>query len=395
MDNKFDVAIIGGGPVGGFAAEQLSSKGYEISIFEKKNIIGKPIKCAGLISKRVFELCNINKKNIIQNKIKGANIHSPEDKCIKIGGDRVHALVIDRKNFDQKLIDKACDNGTELFLKYKFKTARKNKNKLEIIFSKKENYFCDILLGADGPNSKVRNIFSFNEPKEFLIGKVAEIENTNLNPNFVEIFIGNKIAPGFFAWIIPTNKNGTNARIGLCIKKNTKYNVNYYFNNFLKNNLTSKYLKNIKIINLSGGIIPIGPLKKIYKENVMLVGDAAAQVKPTSGGGIYTGLLSAKYCSRVVLEYLKNHEYSKNFFKKYQRLYQKNIGRELEKGMKLRKIFLNLKDSQMDYYVNKFQNNEIIETISKYGDIDYPSILALKLIKKSPSLLKIIPNLIK
>ena len=395
MENKYDVSIIGGGPSGAFIAEKIASEGYNVSVFEKKDTIGEPIKCAGLVSTRVFEICNINKEKIIQNKITGANIHSPYDNCIRIGGDRVHAFVIDRKKFDQTLIKKATDQGAKIHLENELISAKKIREHIELKISKIGKHKCNLLIGADGPKSIVRRTFSFQEPKEFLIGIGAEIENSNLNSNFVEIFIGEKIAPGFFAWMIPTNNNGTRARIGLCIKSNTKKNVKYYFNNFIKNKITSKYLKNIKINNIIGGIIPLGPPEKLYKSNVMLVGDAASQVKPTSGGGIYTGLLSANFCSKVAIESIEKNNFTKDNLKKYQKLYIKNIGGEISKGMKFRKIFKHLKDDQMDYYIKKFQNKKIIEIISKYGDIDYPSKLVPKLIKKSPSVLKTATNLIK
>jgi flavin-dependent dehydrogenase len=144
-----------------------------------------------------------------------------------------------------------------------------------------------------------------------------------------------------------------------------------------------------------GGIIPIGLLSKFYKPHVMLVGDAAAQVKPTSGGGLYPGLMCADYCSTIAIESIKNNNFNKNQLKKYQKLVQKNISSELDKGMRFRNIFLKLDDNILDIYIKKLQKNKIIDTISKYGDIDYPSKLVPKLIKKSPSLLKIATNLIK
>ncbi len=395
MEDKYDVAIIGGGPTGSLVAEKIASKDYNVAIFEKNDKIGEPMNCAGLVSPRVFKLCEVDKDKIIQNNIKGANIHSPSNNCIKIGGDREHALVINRKIFDQNLIENAKDKGTRVFLNNRFVNAEKKFDVIELNIFKKTKIKCKLLIGADGPNSMVRKIFLFNEPKEFLVGIGAEIENTNLDPDFVEIFIGNKIAPGFFAWLIPTNNNGTKARVGLCIKKNVRYSAKYYFNNLFKNKIIKDYLGDIKINNIIGGIIPIGPLNKFYKSNVMLVGDAAAQVKPVSGGGIYTGLLCAKYCSSISIEAIKNDNYSKNFLRIYQKIYQKNIGGELDKGMKFRRIFNNLNDDQIDYYIKKLQNNKIIDLISKYGDIDYPSKLVPKLIKKSPSLLKIATSFFK
>ena len=73
------------------------------------------------------------------------------------------------------------------------------------------------MVGADGPYSKIRDRFFMPQPTELLRGMGAEISNTRLDPNFVEIFIGENVAPGFFALIIPTNENGSEARIGLCI----------------------------------------------------------------------------------------------------------------------------------------------------------------------------------
>ena len=63
--------------------------------------------------------------------------------------------------------------------------------------------------------------------------------------------------------------------------------------------------------------------------------------------------------------------------------------------MKFRKIFKNLTDKQMDKYIVKFQNPKITEVISKYGDIDYPSKLVKPLLKKAPTLIKLIPSIIK
>jgi len=136
-------------------------------------------------------------------------------------------------------------------------------------------------------------------------------------------------------------------------------------------------------------------LKKTYTSNVLVVGDAAAQVKPTSGGGIYTGLLCASHCSTIAIEALQKNDYNSQLLKKYHKLWSADIGRDLNLGMKFRKIYKNLTDKQMDKYIEKLQNPKIIEIISKYGDIDYPSKLVKPLLKKMPTLLKLLPSIIK
>ncbi len=392
---KYDVGIVGGGPIGGYIAGKIAEKKFKVAIFEKNKEIGKSLNCAGLVTPRIFDFLNIKKEKIIQNQMIGANIHSPSDNILTIGEDKVHALVIDRCIFDKEIINKSKDNGADLFVNNNVLSVQKTANDIELKTSQEKDFKCKLLIGADGPFSKIRDRFAFPEPLEFLRGIGAEIINTELDSNFVEIFVGNNIAPGFFAWIIPTNKAGTEARIGLCVSGDETYSPKYYFKKFLKQKNTLKFLDNSKIIKHIGGIIPLGALKKTFQSNIMIVGDAAAQVKPTSGGGIYTGLLCARHCANIAIDSLEKKDFSSNMLKKYHKLWTSEIGHELNWGFKLRRIFKNLTDKQLDKYIVKFNNPEIVKIISKYGDIDYPSKLIKPLIKKAPTLLRILPSIIK
>jgi geranylgeranyl reductase family protein len=392
---EYDIAIVGGGPIGGYIAGKIAEKNFRVAIFEKNKEIGLPLKCAGLVTPRVFDYIEINKKYVVQNEIKGANIHSPYGKILTIGGDRSHALVINRIMFDREIIQYSMNLGAEVFLNNSVLSAQREHGIIEIKTSEDLNAQCKILIGADGPYSKVRDIFAFPQPGEFLRGIGAEVTNADCNPDIVEIFVGDDIAPGFFAWIIPTNIDGTHARIGLCVSRDASRPLKYYFSNFCKNSYFSNLIKDVKIVRNIGGVIPLGALNKTSDSNVMLAGDAAAQVKPTSGGGIYTGLLCANHCANVAIEGLQRDDFSLQFLKKYHKLWSADIGRELDRGMKFRNFFRRLTDKQMDNYIEKFTNPKIIEIINKHGDIDYPSKLIKPLLKKIPFLIKLLPEIIK
>jgi len=391
---EYDVAIAGGGPVGGYVAGEIARENFKVAVFERHKEIGIPVNCAGLVTPRVFNFLDISKETIIQNKVKGAHIYSPSGNILTIGGDKIHAFVIDRSKFDREIIKKSEKKGAEVFLNNSVLSAQKIRDHIELSTSQKQEIKCRLLVGADGPYSKIRDRFAFPEPTEFLRGFGAEITNTNLDPDFVEIFVGKNIAPGFFAWIIPTNRKGTEARVGLCISQKITNSPKHYFSNFFKNKISSPFLKDAKITKYMGGVVPLGALKKTYASNVLIAGDAAAQVKPASGGGIYTGLLCAGHCSTIAIKALQKNNCTPNFLKKYHKLWTADIGRELYLGMKFRKIYKNLSDKQIDKYVLKFQNPKITEIISKYGDIDYPSKLIKPLLKKAPSLLKLLPSMI-
>lgn len=392
---QYDVIVVGAGPVGCFVASEIAKEQHKVTLIEEHAHVGLPLQCAGLITPRVFETFKIPSQNIVQNEIYGANIHSPSGDVLSVGGNKLHAFAIDRSQFDAKLARQAMNAGVSIFTGVRVISAKKTDH-IIVLNAKQSNTQMQIagnlIVGADGPHSFIRKAFNLPEPKEMLKGIGAEITNANLDSRFVEIFLGNDIAPGFFAWIIPTNKNGTKARIGLCVTSKAPHQIKHYFSHFLNNPLTARYLQDAVIATPIAGSIPLGVPKKTVSDHVMLVGDAAAQVKPTSGGGIYTGLLSARCCASVAIDALQQKSFTEKTLSQYHKKWTDEIGKELSLGMMFRKIFSNLQDKDIDVYIKKLNNNEVIEIINEYGDIDYPSHLIKPLLRKKPSLLKLISH---
>lgn len=394
MKQQYEIGIIGAGPIGGYLAAELSKSHDSIALFEQHKKIGIPMNCAGLITPRVFEQFSIPKQNIIQHEIIGAHIHSPSDHILSIGGDKTHAVSIDRTAFDTYLVDMAKKRNTELHLGEKIISIQTDNDAVELGTANGNRTACSLLIGADGPYSKVGDLCGFPRPKEYLRGMGAIVENMSLDPGYVEIFVGGRVAPGFFAWMIPINKDGTKARIGLCIPRDEKKNPHYYFQKMFKEFPIAAYLKKAQIIEKTGGIIPLGPLSQTVKDNILLVGDAAAQVKPTSGGGIYMGLVSAKHCVSIINESKTPDGFSTETLQGYHQAWRRDIGKELYMGMQFRKIYEKLSDSDFDKYIQKFNTPSIMKTITEKGDIDYPSTLLRPLLKKMPSLLRLLPRII-
>lgn len=127
----------------------------------------------------------------------------------------------------------------------------------------------------------------------------------------------------------------------------------------------------------------------------MLVGDAAAQVKPTSGGGLYPGLRCATHCSNTAEELFRNQCFDEESVQHYHTSWTSDIGRELALGMRFRAVFSHLTDHQFDKYLKKLNKQKTLDIINAYGDIDYPSRLVLPLLKTSPALLGLAPTLLK
>jgi flavin-dependent dehydrogenase len=129
----------------------------------------------------------------------------------------------------------------------------------------------------------------------------------------------------------------------------------------------------------------------------LIVGDAAGQVKPTSGGGIYPGTLCAKIAGTVAAEATAQGNTSKDALMEYDIRWRSEIGRELETGLRIREGFNKLSDDDLNYMIRALDDERTLDIISKYGDMDHPSIVLRKLLlsTKAPRLLKLIRPLIK
>jgi digeranylgeranylglycerophospholipid reductase len=392
--DSYETVIVGAGPIGCYVAKQLTTNGRQVMVFEEHHTIGEPLHCAGLVTQRVLDITNCPSERIVQNTIYGAIIHSPTGSMLTIGGDKIHALVIDRQRFDEYIAQQALNAGAMFNLQSKVTAAKQNNDRIILDINddeQKKTVECKLLIGADGAHSRIRTFFGFPKPAEQLQGIGAELSEVALDPKFVHIFVGRTTAPGFFAWAIPTNTSGTTARIGLCIGKHHEFPLQHYFTTFLHQPL----FQDASILKRFGGSIPLGPLKRTTASHLMLVGDAAAQVKPTSGGGLYPGLLCASHCSDIAEAAFQSKQFDEDFLQRYHATWTKEIGRELSLGMRFRSMFLRLTDKEFDKYIEKLNTRKTIETINEYGDIDYPSRLAFPLLRAAPSLLSMAPALLR
>ncbi len=382
----YDVIVVGAGPMGGFIAGAIAKKGYSVALLEDHSEIGRPVQCAGLVSPRVFEL--LGSKPGIVNEVRGAVVHSPSGRILTFDGKRAKANVIDRTVFDSHIVHKAVEKGGELGLGSKVLEAGYHEKGILVKYKEAghiSEMSASLIIGCDGCGSVVAKGFDFSQPKEILTGFGAEFAGEySSDREFVDIFVGNDVAPGFFAWNIPTD-DGT--RVGLCITAG-KHGPRHYFDSLLDNPALKERLKGLELERYIAGVIPMGPMKSTCSDRVMLAGDSAAHVKPLSGGGIYLGLLCGGHCADVATTALEEGDLSAKRLKEYERLVKNDVGKELKKAYTLRRIFTSLKDKHLEEGFDILGNENILSYIAKSGDIDYPAGLTKAVLQKAPKLMK-------
>jgi geranylgeranyl reductase family protein len=329
----YDVIVVGASVSGLRTAELISSQGYKVLVLEEHEKIGKPLKCAGLVSWRIFELIPDLPKEIIINEVKRAKFFSPCGNSFFLESKK-SVYVIDREKFDKYLATRALKSNCDIRLNTALKDLGYENDCIKV-FTNKGNFETKILVGADGANSLVARKLGLQQGKNFLVGMQATVKGNF--ENSVELWFGQKIAPGFFAWVIPENEK--RARIGLATEKKTKL----YFEKFLEKRVGKKVRPN------AYGLIRFGLMKKTFAKRALLVGDAACMVKPFSGGGIIYGLIGSSICAEACTQALKKEEFSEKFFAKvYEKEWKRKLAKAILKGMLCRKFLSGLSDWQLN-----------------------------------------------
>jgi len=387
-----DALVIGAGPSGARAAWNLSKAGYDVSLVEEDDIVGEPCQCAGLITPRTFEYLGYQRP--VLKEMDGARLWGPKDSFLRFQAPETKALVIDRPDLDRSIVEKATDSGTTLLAGHRYLNFRRISEGISATIkgkSGKEEVKTRLLIGSDGPASRVARDAGLNNKREVLAAFGADVEGYKGIDNHVDLFVGSELAPRFFGWGIPTSKN--TGRVGLAtVLPNRPKN---FFRNYFYKGAPSKLLGGAKIINRVSGLIPFGIRNPSYADNVLLTGDAAGMAKPTSGGGIYSGLISADAAFEIADVAFKKEDLTTSSLSPYQKLLSNRIGGELSKGSHLRKAFLSLNDDQLAEIISILGEPKVKEAIEKTGDLDYASLAAFSVLKAQPKLIKFAPLLLK
>ena len=366
---SYDVCIVGASIAGNYLTYLLSKSNLKIIIIEDHKEIGIPFQCAGIISQKLNKLIELP-TNIILNRVTTAKIVSPSGNFIKLSGDE-QPYVIDRIALDRLFFDKIKDDTNITYYlgeKYKsFENCIDDGKKYIMIETSKREIKTKLLIGCDGPLSLIGK--QLNVKNKVLYASQIRIK-ANFNEHEATMYFDQKWKK-LFGWIVPEGNNIF--RIGIAASKN----VNKCFKRFL--NELSVDINNK--LDQQGGIIPYGVMNKLAFDNVLLLGDAAGQVKATTGGGIVMLLTAAKHASNCIHRCFEDENFSKRIIQKYyEKPCSQTIGKELKLHFIIRLILENFKNKDFEIFFKIIKENKIEHLITFYGDMDFPKTLVFKLL---------------
>lgn len=358
----YDVVVVGAGPAGSAAACECARLGLSTLCIEEHGTIGYPVQCAGLLSNAAFEGCRVSDRSVL-NRVRGARIETAAGTSIRIDGKKTMAVVVDRGALDREMAENAARTGAEFLLRTSVYGIRNN-TLLTRGAEGKQQIAYRILIAADGPRGTIARLLGMERQKVFLAGIQADILHDN-DPAFVEIYPD--ASPGFFGWVIPAGSG--RARAGLCAASGVPALFEAFRNRFSS-----------PTVHLVTGALPLGVMPKTYGQSTLFVGDAAGFAKPTSGGGVYTGVRSARHAAAVAAEACAARRFDDAFLSRYEQRWQEDFGRELALGFMLYEMRQRISAADTDAIIRALADPEIISTIEEYGDMDRPSTLVKKLL---------------
>jgi geranylgeranyl reductase family protein len=372
----YDVVVVGAGPAGCTAAQSCAKKGLSTLCIEEHGTIGYPIQCAGLLSVAAFDECRVSQQSVL-NTVNGARLISSKDNALHFDAKKTKAFVVDRGVLDKEMAVAAADAGAEFLTKTALFDLNSTTVRTQGIHGKREfNYH--ILIAADGPRSTVARLMRMKRSNIYLAGIQADMK-FDMDPRFVEIYPD--ASPEFFGYAIPIGID--RVRIGLCGQTNVMERFNAFRKKF-----------GDVFTNLVTGTIPLGVMPKTYGNRTLFVGDAAGFVKPTSGGGVYTGVRSARHAASVAVAACSQDRFDDNFLAQYEHRWQADFGDMLISGLRFFKLRQQLNSEDIDRLICAMNDPDIIEAIIKYGDMDNPVPLIKKLMR-NPSIFTVMSTLMR
>jgi digeranylgeranylglycerophospholipid reductase len=373
MIQRSDIVVVGGGPCGSFSAMAAARQGIDVTVIEEHREIGTPVHCAGHISIHGLKTLDIEiPSNIIENRVSKARFYAPSGKQLCIDCKRPVTQVIDRVLFDRYLSELSSQRGVSYLHGVDARSFWIDSNRVKGVCvggEEPSKVEAKVVIDAEGASADLLRKASLPSSSRTTFvtgvqGYSAKVSDVDLDS--VEIYLGNDFAPGFFAWIIP-RRDGS-AKVGLATNRG---NPRTLIERFSRKHPTASKKIMQPLSSISFHPIPLGgPPSRTYGNGFIVVGDAASQVKPTTGGGMVFGLTCSRIAGDTAAEAVLADDYSSEFLSRYQTLWRKQLGKEFKMGTATRKILSGLSDRAIDRIFSIGEAFHVGDSLGDTNEID-------------------------
>ncbi|MEO0996011.1 MAG: geranylgeranyl diphosphate reductase [Pseudomonadota bacterium] len=300
----FDVAVVGGGPCGATAANDLAAMGLSVALLDRAGRI-KP--CGGAVPPKLVEEFDIPAAQL-EAKVSTARMIAPSGQTVDmpVGG---WVGMVNRARFDEWLRQRAAQSGARR-LTGRYRCIHRADGALPVVEytdSERETrrFSARAVIGADGAASDVArqsipkadelpNVFAYHE----IVESPAE-PDPRFDPKRCSVYYQGECSPDFYGWVFPHGKE-TSVGMGTAVK-------GFSLRRSVARLRASAGLTEARTVRTEGAPIPLRTLKRWDNgRDVVCAGDAAGAVAPASGEGIYYAMLSGRFAAEAAAEFVRS-----------------------------------------------------------------------------------------
>jgi len=391
---KYDVVVVGAGPAGSVTARFAAEQGAKVLIIERRKEIGVPVLCGEGVSRRIDNWGMLEGKRWIASNMEGARIYSPDGTMVKLSADLAGnetGYVIYRDIFDQELARQAAKAGAKIMMNTNAIGLLKDNNKITGVkakqFDDELDIEADIVVAADGVESKVGQWAGINtrlDPKDLETCCQYTLTNIDCKDAYCDFYLGKKIAPGGYVWVFPKGKDVANVGIGVLANLSEAGMPKKLLDNFIAND---PRLKNGNPIRFLAGAVPVAKPVETVRDNLLLVGDAARQVDPITGGGLTHCLEGGKIAGETIGMAVEKQQFDQETLSVYETGWKEAFGKKLKRNYMVKEIVLGFEDKTLNMLADSLKDFKF-EEISTLA-------LVKALVLKHPTLLMKLRPLMK
>ncbi len=388
--DEYDAVVVGAGPAGSLTARWAAKTGARTLLLEKRQDIGSPVRCGEGLSKTHLDEVGIRIDNRwLANDVEGAHIISPGGHRLTISeryaGNEV-GMVIERDIFDKLQALEAAKAGADIKVKATVTDVIKDNGNVTGVriehFGERFNVKARCVVAADGFESQVgrwAGIETRLKGGDIMSALQYRLTGVDVDPRYCEFYLGNDVAPGGYLWYFPKSGDTCNVGIGIMAKKvKQKADAKTYLDRFVEQDTRVRDGKPLDWV--AGGVSTSPPLEKTVAPGIMLVGDAARQIDPITGGGIANACRAGRIAGEVLGEAAQTGDFSLEQLMKYEKGWRAKMEDNLYRNWLAKEKLARLSDDTLD---------KLVESLSDAG-VEKLSVLAIlqAVQRKYPELVK-------